>query len=710
VGNKHARSRSTNLHAPLSVEHAEAPKDVLKPGSHWSFKTMRARVMVAVLMVVIAVASVGAVAVGIQVNNAAGLLNVRILYGKLYSPTDDLVTSLQEERRLSMQYLGSHRAVGSTALANQQVTSSRAESRFRRLAAGADVQGAADETLRTHIAKAMSALTALEAVRPAIEAGKVNLTKAAAPFNQVIQAQLAVLGAMPATQEPTVSNEQRSLYALQQSREALCQETAVVTGAIASGPVSTSQQEDVRRLAGAWQWLSSQTAQGLTTSQRASYDKLTAAPSFTRLRDVQDKITAPGATQQPAPDSASGWAEVATRITTAQRGLEKTVAADMLEHSDAAADAIYDQTWETVGGMLLFVVLFGGFWLFLAPHHVLSELKKLRGAALHFTNELYPQVTDRLRRGETVDISEAAAPMEFGPDEFGDVGRAFNNAQVAAAQGAIDQHRLTQRLREIVVTLAQRNQRHLQQQLKTLKETQDRSEDSDQLERLFTADSLAVRMRRAEENLLILAGMSPGKRYREPVPMLDLVRSATGEVEFYQRVKIHPMPQVSLHGHVAGDIARVLAELIDNATQFSPPHTGVGVEGAWLSDGFVVEVEDRGLGIDKTEELAGHNERLGKPPELTEIDVKQLGLVVVAALAARHGLTVRLRSNSYGGLTATILIPASLVVAPTTVESRMPQTPPPPQPQPWAQPTSVGIAAPIGPVMRMSPNTGRESQ
>ncbi|WP_308207816.1 sensor histidine kinase [Actinomadura madurae] len=175
-----------------------------------------------------------------------------------------------------------------------------------------------------------------------------------------------------------------------------------------------------------------------------------------------------------------------------------------------------------------------------------------------------------------------------------------------------------------------------------------RTEDPSELSDLFRLDHLATRMRRHAEGLVILAGKSAGRGWRRPVPLVDVVRGAVAEVEDYPRVRVQPLPRIALLGSAVADVIHLLAEVVENATTFSPPQSPVRVSGHPVASGFAIEVEDRGLGMTE-EALRAANERLANPPEFDPSDSAQLGLFVVARLAQRHDITVTLRPSPYGG-------------------------------------------------------------
>ena len=201
-----------------------------------------------------------------------------------------------------------------------------------------------------------------------------------------------------------------------------------------------------------------------------------------------------------------------------------------------------------------------------------------------------------------------------------------------------------------------------------------RATDPEALDDLFRLDHLTTRMRRHAEGLVILAGAPPGRGWSSPVRMVDVMRGAIAEVEDYARVSVATRSQAALAGSAVADVIHLLAELIENATTLSPPYTSVRVSGDTVANGFVIEVEDRGLGMSPTR-LAELNDRLANPPEFNPSDSEQLGLFVVSQLAKRHGIRVTLKASPYGGTAAIVLIPQHLVVAEEAFRTGLPGEP-----------------------------------
>lgn len=174
---------------------------------------------------------------------------------------------------------------------------------------------------------------------------------------------------------------------------------------------------------------------------------------------------------------------------------------------------------------------------------------------------------------------------------------------------------------------------------------------------------MTTRMRRHAEGLVILSGAVPSRQWRKPVQLMDVVRAAVAEVEDYERVDVRRLPRLAVTGHAVADLTHLVAELIENATVFSPPHTSVQVHGESVANGFVLEIDDRGLGLTPDAMLEA-NLRLAETPEFELSDTDRLGLFVVSRLAQRQGVRVSLRQSPYGGTTAVVLVPASLLTEP----------------------------------------------
>jgi signal transduction histidine kinase len=301
------------------------------------------------------------------------------------------------------------------------------------------------------------------------------------------------------------------------------------------------------------------------------------------------------------------------------------------------------------------------------------RLETLRDAADLLSSRQLPDVMRRLSAGEDVDAAAEAPPLadgEAGADEIGQVGRSFNTARLAAVEAAVKQATLRRGLFAVLLNIARRNQALVHRQLKLVDTLERRTNDPDVLEDLFRIDHLTTRMRRHAESLIILSGAAPGRKWRRPVPIAHVVSSAVSEIEDYARVVIPPMAEAGVAADAVADVAHLIAELVENATVFSPPHTQVTLRTGRAGGGFVLEIDDRGLGLEP-EQIEEAHRTLTTPDEFDPTRHDRLGLYVVGRLAARHGIAVTLCRSPYGGTTAVVLLPEA-VLAP--IEPERPET------------------------------------
>jgi signal transduction histidine kinase len=316
-----------------------------------------------------------------------------------------------------------------------------------------------------------------------------------------------------------------------------------------------------------------------------------------------------------------------------------------------------------VGGAGLAAVVISGLLLIQFGRRMTRELTSFLLAVRALADERLPLVVRRLRQGERVDIAAEAAPLVLRATtrEVTEIAEAFSTVQRTAVEAAVGEAELRAAASVVYRNLARRNQSLLQRQLGMLDAMERDTSDPDALERLFRLDHLTTRMRRHAEGLIVLSGAPSGRRWRDPVPLVEVLRGAIGEVEDYTRVDLVASADGLIAGGAVADVTHLLAELIENAANYSPPGTRVTVAAGMTASGLAVEVEDRGLGI-PPQTLATLNDRLANPPEFDLADTDQLGLFVVSRLAARQEIRVALRGSPYGGMTAIVLLPQRIVV------------------------------------------------
>ncbi|MFI5541885.1 sensor histidine kinase [Nocardia sp. NPDC051900] len=316
------------------------------------------------------------------------------------------------------------------------------------------------------------------------------------------------------------------------------------------------------------------------------------------------------------------------------------------------------------GGVAAVAIAFGILLVSVGMSNRLTRrLKRLRGETLAMADKQLPDIMTRIGNGESVDVESEVVRLDFGRDEIGQVADAFNRSQLAAVSAAVTEAKTRGAVNAVFLNIAHRSQLMMHRQLEILDTAESRQEDPELLSVLFQLDHLATRERRNAENLIILGGERPGRRWRNPVPLIEIVRSAIAETQDYQRVRSSRVPDVRVIGTVVADVIHLLAELIDNATSFSPSGSRVEASGTIVGKGAVIEVVDQGLGMPGAE-LDRANEMLRNPPDFGVLHLSsdsRLGLLVVAALAGRSNIKVRLAESDYGGVRAVVLIPQHLL-------------------------------------------------
>ncbi|MFE9365762.1 nitrate- and nitrite sensing domain-containing protein [Streptomyces sp. NPDC006978] len=324
--------------------------------------------------------------------------------------------------------------------------------------------------------------------------------------------------------------------------------------------------------------------------------------------------------------------------------------------TDARNDAI-------VNAAIVIIALLAAFIIAgLMARQMSRSMRQLRTAAFGIAEQRLPMLVDQLSRTEPGRVDTRVQPIPINSqDEIGEVARAFDQVHREAVRLAAEQAMLRGNVNAIFTNLSRRNQSLIEGQLTLITDLENNEADPDQLESLFKLDHLATRMRRNGENLLVLAGEEPGRRWNQPVPLVDVLRAASSEVESYERIELTGVPESEIHGQAVTDLVHLLAELLENATTFSSPQTKVRVTATRLPDGRVmVEIHDKGIGL-TAEDFADINHKLANPPTVDAAVSQRMGLFVVGRLADRHGIRVQLRpSGEQAGTTSLVMLPDAI--------------------------------------------------
>jgi HAMP domain-containing protein/anti-sigma regulatory factor (Ser/Thr protein kinase) len=361
---------------------------------------------------------------------------------------------------------------------------------------------------------------------------------------------------------------------------------------------------------------------------------------------------------------AQDWFDAMTVKLDRMRTVEERLSSDVIATSSAlqrgADRRAFVYSLLLASGLVMALVL-----ALVTARSLIRPMRRLEAAAEETAERRLPGVVQRLQEGEPVDLqAESAPPIAVrSTDEIGHLAEAFNAVHGVAVRVAGREAALRRSVGDMFLNLARRSQSLIERQLEVIDELELSGSEAEVRSRLGELDHLATRMRRNAENLIILSGSEPARRWRGPVGLVDVVRAAVEEVKEHTRVELLPIDQVQLAGHAAADVMHLLAELIENAVTFSAPGTKALVAGQPLPAGYLLEIEDQGLGM-TDEQLVRVNHRLAKPPDIDFALAKMLGFFVVTQLAAKHGVKVQLRHSWYGGVTALVLLPKPLIVRP----------------------------------------------
>ncbi|MFG2006337.1 nitrate- and nitrite sensing domain-containing protein [Spirillospora sp. NPDC048911] len=616
--------------------------------------------MALVLVSLVSLSALWAFAASLTLGDGLNLRKVDTVHDHFGYPSGALGSALQAERRLSAVFLGSGTAGDQAAMESGRLVTDRQAELFRRLAGDKKAQDAASAQAKRLAGRIVQQLDGLAATRAAIERKRMTRSQSFSNYTALVTDLGTLQGSLSTLSNADVARDARNQVALVRAREMLSQEDALLAGALAAGRVTQLERAEFSRMVGAQRTLYNLAAPELTDADRAYLQRITGMPEYTRLRQLEDRF-AGQSRGRPEAGTDVLWKTTADSNLTRLRGLELSLAAAAERRADPISDRIMLRL-VVAGALGLVAVIVSIVLAIWVARSVIRDLSGLRREALDLADVRLPRVIRRLRRGEEVDVAAEAPPLAFGTAEIDQVGQAFNAARRTAIQGAVEEAALRRSINDVFVNLARRSQALLHRQLGLLDSMERRVSDPEDLEDLFRVDHLAARMRRHAEGLIILSGQAPGRAWRNPVAVMDVARAAASEVEDYTRVNVAPMSRAAVTGIAVADIVHLLAELIENAAIFSPPHTTVQVTGQQAARGFIVEIDDRGLGM-TPEALAAANERLASPGEFDLSDSAQLGLFVVGRLARRHNVKVSLRLSPYGGTTAIVLLPTDIVAA-----------------------------------------------
>jgi signal transduction histidine kinase len=527
----------------------------------------------------------------------------------------------------------------------------------------AAVRGLLSPTALAQQGKLLTALAGLPRLRAAVDSGTDDPATAFAAYD-AIGSDLEEY--LPDTQtpydaDPGLTQMTESAVAVGRAEDYANAAISLIEGAFAArGQLSQPERTLFSQVVAVQNLDVADTFALATPAESTLFARIFGTPAYRQLTAAENLIISSPADRpvpvRPAAFQATTKALGAAIVST-EPPTGKLLAVRAAQLSDSLRTELY-----LAGGVGLVAVIVSVIAAVRFGRRLRQELTGLYESARQMAEERLPRLVERLRRGDDVDVQAESPPLRTGRiTEIASVARAFTAVQRTAVEAAVGQARLRKGVNQVFVSLSLRSQSLLHRQLSMLDDMERATSDPVALGDLFRLDHLTTRMRRHAEGLLILAGSTPGRGWIDPVPVADVLNAAVAEVEDYVRVDVVTESADAVAGTAVNDVIHLLAELVENATTFSPPHTRVEVRGEGVGHGFAVEVEDRGLGMPE-HEIAAINARLASPPEFDLANSDQLGLFVAAQLAQRHGVKISLRQSPFGGMTGIVLLPPSIMM------------------------------------------------
>ncbi|MFF4872033.1 nitrate- and nitrite sensing domain-containing protein [Streptomyces sp. NPDC000961] len=629
-------------------------------------KSIRRKIVALLLVPLVSLTGLWGFATVLTGREADQLLDVGYIVDKVGYPLEDTARVIQLERRQSLVYLADSR--GSDTLGSLQETRRATDRQIARIRANAADPGVREEmrpVTAQRLTSLLEALDGLESLRRSVENRSIGRMQALDFYNRLVDPCYSFLITLHALENVEMDKQGRALVGVTRARELLSREDALVLSALVADRVTAQEIRAISDLIANRKQFYEVNLELLPAAERDRFEKFWRGPETLPLRTAENALVEEGPTDNPRAVTAAHWQDRAGPVLDVL-ARENTAAGD--RYQERVQPAAYSVLLKVgVAGVLGFLALLASIVISVRIGRVLvRDLRRLQKEAQEVSGVRLPSVMRRLAAGEQVDVTTEVPHLRYGEDEVGQVGQALNTLQRAAVEAAVKQAELRRGVSEVFVNLARRNQVLLHRQLTLLDTMERRTEDTDELADLFRLDHLTTRMRRHAEGLVILSGAAPSRQWRKPVQLMDVVRAAVAEVEDYERIEVRRLPRLGVGGPAVADLTHLIAELLENATVFSPPHTAVQVLGERVANGFTLEIHDRGLGMNP-DALLDANLRLAETPEFELSDTDRLGLFVVSRLAQRQNVRVSLQTSPYGGTTAVVFIPAALLTdAPET--------------------------------------------
>ncbi|MFI5754080.1 nitrate- and nitrite sensing domain-containing protein [Streptomyces sp. NPDC051569] len=662
--------------APVGESPVAAPEPVGPPdaGSRIALRNWRisTRLVSLLALPVVAATTLGGLRINESMNDMQQLEHMQLLT-KMTKEATSLAAALQAERDESAGPLTNGQGSKDFKVQDRRTKTDRAKKAF--LDATVDIGNTdgdeALESIRSNVNQIASQVNEINKIRKSAYTSDSDALTVDA-YSGLIDSLLSLSQDMAqATSNPDMIKRTRALAAFSSAKEYASIQRAIIAAALPADPKikgKLSENDRLYGLAAATKEKNALTSfSSLYESMGGDAEELMAPlngqgnPEIEAAAKYADRVlgTEDGLRDRPN-RSYLDWTDQASTRINAMKTIEATLLGEM---EGKARELRQDSQREAlINGALILVVL--GVSLvgaFVVARSMIRSLRRLQDTATKVAQERLPELVKQLSESDPQDVDTSVESVGVhSRDEIGQVAAAFDDVHREAVRLAAEQALLRGNVNAMFTNLSRRSQGLIQRQLSLISELESREADPDQLSSLFKLDHLATRMRRNGENLLVLAGEEPGRRWTRPVPLVDVLRAAASEVEQYERIELTSVPATEVAGRVVNDLVHLLAELLENATSFSSPQTKVRVTGHALPDGRVlVEIHDTGIGL-SPEDLAAINERLASPPTVDVSVSRRMGLFVVGRLSLRHGIRIQLRPSDSGGTTALVMLPVDV--------------------------------------------------
>ncbi|MEU2620141.1 nitrate- and nitrite sensing domain-containing protein [Streptomyces sp. NPDC007157] len=641
------------------------------PGSRIALRNWRisTRLVSLLALPVVAATSLGAVRINQSLDSIQQLDNIKLLTDMTKQATE-LAAALQEERDQSAGPLAHGQSPTSPGVKGYEDKTDRARDNF--LNASEEIDTASKngqlQGVRDSLVGLAGQLDDLAKIRKDAYQQKENSTQTVEAYHRLITQLIDLSQDMAqASSNPEMIQRTRALAAFSTAKEYASVQRAVIAAALPANNTTFGDLSENDRLYG-------ESAQESETSELTIFRKIYAGNAAELLKPVDENnptiesantyakraLGAQNGLNELSKRSYLDWVDDSSTKIDQMKKIEHTLLEDM-EQKARELRSSSEQEAIISGALILLVLGVSLVGAFIVARSMIRSLRRLQETATKVAQDRLPELVKQLSESDPQDVDTSVESVGVhSRDEIGQVAAAFDDVHREAVRLAAEQALLRGNVNAMFTNLSRRSQGLIQRQLSLISELESREADPDQLSSLFKLDHLATRMRRNGENLLVLAGEEPGRRWTRPVPLVDVLRAAASEVEQYERIELAAVPTTEVAGRVVNDLVHLLAELLENATSFSSPQTKVKVTGHALPDGRVlIEIHDTGIGL-SPEDLAAINERLASPPTVDVSVSRRMGLFVVGRLSQRHGIRIQLRPSDSGGTTALVMLPVDV--------------------------------------------------